>query len=109
MSPMVISRFVSAGQPLSTAQCEARYRVACYQAAQLQAAYDLGPLFRRGITGTGQTIVIVDPYGSPTITGDLATYDARYGLPAPPSFTVIRPGRPGPALPGELRLRGLGG
>ena len=96
MSPMVISRFVSAGQPLSTAQCEAKYHVACYQAPQLQAAYDLGPLFRRGITGTGETIVIVDPYGSPTITRDLATYDARYGLPAPPSFTIIQPAGPVP-------------
>jgi hypothetical protein len=31
--------------------------------------FDLGPLFRRGIGGAGQTIVIVDSFGSPTITG----------------------------------------
>jgi len=91
ISPMVASRFASASQPLTTAQCEAKYRVACYQAPQLQVAYNLGPLFSRGINGTGETIVIVDSYGSPTITRDLATYDAQYGLPAPPSFTIIHP------------------
>jgi subtilase family serine protease len=91
ISPMVASRFASASQPLTTAQCEAKYRVACYQGPQLQVAYNLGPLFSRGINGTGETIVIVDSYGSPTITRDLATYDAQYGLPAPPSFTIIHP------------------
>ncbi len=91
MAPLAVSGFAAAGQPLTTAQCEAKYHLACYQAPQLQAAYDLGPLFRRGITGTGQTIVIVDPFGSPTITRDLATYDAQYGLPAPPSFAIIQP------------------
>jgi subtilase family serine protease len=91
ISPMVVSRFAQTGQPLTTAQCEAKYGVACYQGPELQAAYNLGPLFRRGITGVGETIVIVDSYGSPTITHDLATYDAQYGLPAPPKFTIIQP------------------
>ena len=39
--------------------------------AQLRTAYDLGPLLRRGIDGRGQTIVIVDSFGSPTIARDL--------------------------------------
>jgi subtilase family serine protease len=91
ISPMITSRFASPGQPLTIAQCEAQYGVACYQGPQLQAAYNLGPLFRHGITGSRQTIVIVDSYGSPTIVRDLATYDAQYGLPAPPSFKIIQP------------------
>ena len=109
MSPMVVSRFASAGQPLTTAQCEAKYHLACYQAPQLQAAYNLGPLFRRGITGTGQTIVIVDPFGSPTITGDLATYDAQYGLPAPPSFRIIQPAGPVPPYRENSTFEGWAG
>ncbi len=109
MSPMVVSRFASAGQPLTTAQCEAKYHLACYQAPQLQAAYNLGPLFRRGITGAGQTIVIVDPFGSPTITGDLATYDARYGLPGPPSFRIIRPAGPVPRYRENSSFEGWAG
>jgi subtilase family serine protease len=58
---------------------------------QIRTAYDLGPLYRKGITGRGQTIVIVDPYGSPTIAGDLQQFDSVFGLPAPPSFRIIQP------------------
>ncbi len=59
--------------------------------AQVTAAYDLAPLTRSGITGAGQTIVIVDSFGSPTIASDLAHFDAYFKLPAPPSFRVIQP------------------
>jgi subtilase family serine protease len=58
--------------------------------AQIQTAYDLGPLLRQGIDGKGQTIVIVDSFGSPTIGHDLAVFDQRFGLP-PPSLRVIQP------------------
>ena len=59
--------------------------------AQITAAYDLAPLRRAGVTGAGQTIVIVDSFGSPTIASDLAHFDAYFRLPAPPSFRVIQP------------------
>ncbi len=59
--------------------------------AQVTAAYDLAPLTRSGITGAGQTIVIVDSFGSPTIARDLAHFDAYFKLPAPPAFRVIQP------------------
>jgi subtilase family serine protease len=59
--------------------------------AQIRRAYNVGPLFAKGIDGAGQTIVLVDSYGSPTIASDLATFDRHYGLPAPPSFRVIEP------------------
>ena len=52
--------------------------------AQVWAAYDLGPLLREGIDGKGQTIVVVEPFGSPTIRHDLAVFDQRLGLQAPP-------------------------
>ncbi len=42
------------------------------------AAYNIPPEW----TGRGQTIVIVDAYGSPTLRGDLATFSAIFGLPA---------------------------
>jgi subtilase family serine protease len=64
--------------------------------AQLVAAYDTGPLRARGITGKGQTIVIILPFGSPTIRHDLAVYDKAWHLPAPPSFHVIAPVGPVP-------------
>jgi hypothetical protein len=64
--------------------------------AQLVAAYDTGPLYSQGITGKGQTIVIVDPFGSPTIERDLAAYDKAWHLAAPPSFRIIAPAGPVP-------------
>jgi subtilase family serine protease len=77
--------------PPSTAYCEAHYQIACYQPAQVRAAYNLGPLTARGITGKGQTIVIVDSYGSPTVRHDLSVFDKRFHLPGPPSLRVIQP------------------
>ncbi len=64
--------------------------------AQLTTAYDLGPLFSRGITGTGQTVVIVVPFGSPLAEQDLAAFDQGWHLPPPPSFRVIAPAGPIP-------------
>ena len=51
-------------------------------------------LYAEHDNGAGQTIVIVDCYGSPTIKQDLTTFDSAtngYDLPAPPSFNVIAP------------------
>jgi subtilase family serine protease len=89
--PMLITRFASAAQVPSNADCVAQFTEPCYQPAQLQTAYDEQPLFNRGITGKGQTIVIVDSFGSPTIRSDLRAFDNAFGLPAPPSFRIIQP------------------
>jgi subtilase family serine protease len=77
--------------PPTTAYCEKHYGVACYQPWQIQKAYNLAPLFHKGINGRGETIVIVDAFGSPSIKSDLRTFDSRFGLPNPPSFRVITP------------------
>jgi subtilase family serine protease len=42
--------------------------------------------------GTGQTIVIVDAYGSPTIKNDLKQFDKLVGLPDGPALQVVFPG-----------------
>jgi subtilase family serine protease len=77
--------------PPTTADCEKAYKVACYQPAQIQQAYDLPPLYASGVTGRGTTIVIVDSFGSPTIRNDLKVFDKTFGLPDPPKLTVIQP------------------
>jgi subtilase family serine protease len=41
---------------------------------ELRNAYDLNPLYAAGFNGKGQTVVIVDAYGSPTIYQDLLTF-----------------------------------
>ena len=51
---------------------------------QIRHAYGFDQL---SLDGTGQTIAIVDAYGDPNLASDLATFDAQFNLPAPPSFT----------------------
>ena len=95
--PFAAGHILAAGkmtQPPTTAQCETKYHIACYQVSQLQTAYDLAPLFSKGIEGKGETIVIVDAFGSPSIASDLNTFDSQMGLPNPPSFQVITPEGP---------------
>lgn len=84
--------------PPDTDWCVANLDIRCYQPAQLQKAYDLAPLFKSGVTGKGQTIVIVDSFGSPTIKSDLSTFDQTFGLPDPPSLRVYQPAGPVPAF-----------
>lgn len=65
--------------------CETTQR--CYRPSAIRAAYN----FPSNLNGTGQTILIVDAFGSPSIQQDLATFDADFGIPAPPSFTIMCP------------------
>jgi len=84
--------------PLTTVQCEETEAIACYSPDQIRAAYHLPALYAKGITGTGETIAIVDSFGSPTIRSDLATFDKKFGYPAPPTFTIITPAGQVPAF-----------
>jgi subtilase family serine protease len=65
--------------------------VPCYSPQQLQNAYGLAPLLSAGYDGKGQTIVIIESFGSPTIKADLKAFDAAFNLPDPPSFQVLAP------------------
>jgi subtilase family serine protease len=62
-----------------------------YSPAQIRVNYDLNALYRAGLDGKGETIGIVDVYGSPTIKADLVSFDRMFHISAPPSFTVVRP------------------
>ncbi len=83
--------FTSKQTPPTTADCEAGAHLACYAPFQLQRAYDLKPLYKHGLDGSGSTIAIVDSFGSPTIRADLKQFDGDFGLPAPPSLKIIHP------------------
>ena len=63
-------------------------QIVCYSPSFLRQAYDFpdGP---GAPTGAGQTILVVEAYGSPTIADDVAEFDAAFGIPAPPSLTVL--------------------
>jgi subtilase family serine protease len=84
--------------PLSTTDCLAAIKIRCYTPLQYQAAYNLNPLYHRGVTGQGQTIVIVDSFGSPTIASDIKTFDKQFGLPDP-NLQVVKFGNVPPFNP----------
>lgn len=69
-----------------------------YTPAQIRKAYVLKPLLHSGINGRGESIVVVDSFGSPTIRHDLAVFDRQFRLPAPRSLTIIHPAGPIPAF-----------
>ena len=81
----------SARAPPTSAQCIAAFGIACYDPQDMRNQYDFNPEYAAGHTGSGQTIVIFDSFGSPTIQQDLTTFDTAYNIPAPPSFSVYRP------------------
>jgi len=83
--------------PPTTADCEQQLQLACYAPFQYHRAYDLGPLYKKGLNGKGQTIAIVDSFGYEHIRGELKAFDKAFHLPAPPSFRIIQPAGPVPA------------
>ncbi len=50
-----------------------------YSPSQVQAAYGFN---KSSLTGSGQTIAIIDAYDDPNIQQDLAVFDQKYDLPA---------------------------
>jgi len=68
----------------------------CYTPSLVRSAYNVDPLYSAGIDGKGETIVIVDSYGSPTALADLQHFSSTFGLPVPntpggPTFQVVYP------------------
>jgi subtilase family serine protease len=94
--PLIIETGVRAKQLPSNSYCLENYGLGCLTPAMLAKAYNLNPLHGSGIDGTGRTIVIVDSFGSPTIENDLHVFDQTFGLPDPPSLTIIQPSGPVP-------------
>jgi subtilase family serine protease len=97
-------------EPMSTTDCVSEFQVACYSPTQYRVAYDLNSLYSgraagRPITGAGETIVIVDSFGSPTIQDDLRTFDAQFGLPNP-RLTIDRFGSIPPFDPNNADMVG---
>jgi subtilase family serine protease len=71
-------------------QCVAAFGLACYTPALMRAAYNVPTTS----LGAGQTIVIVDAYGSPTVAEDLHIFSVIFGLPEADLEVVYPMGRP---------------
>jgi subtilase family serine protease len=76
-----------AGFPFTPSQCVTNFGLACYGPQDFRTAYNVPA----SDAGAGQTVVIIDAYGSPTIQSDLSTYDQEFGLP-PANLNIIYPG-----------------
>ncbi len=53
-----------------------------YEPTTLQTAYGLIPVYASGLNGSGESVVIVDAFGSPTAAVDLAQFSSTFGVPA---------------------------
>jgi subtilase family serine protease len=64
-----------------------------YDAAEMHTAYGLDGAIAHGLDGTGQTVVIVDAFGSNTIVADANLFSALNGLPPLTStnFAIFTP------------------
>jgi subtilase family serine protease len=71
--------------------------------ADIRQAYGINGITfgagRPGADGSGQTIAIVDAFNDPNIQSDLAVFDNKFGIPAPPQFTVVDQNGPSAPLP----------
>lgn len=64
----------------------------CYTPSDITAAYGVDAVQAQGVLGQGQTIVLVDSYGSPTAASDLQYFhDTFYPELAAPSFQQVYP------------------
>jgi subtilase family serine protease len=96
---------LSAGTtPPTQAQCSAAGR-RCFSPQATRAAYNLGPLYANGDNGSGQTIAIIDSYGSDTMAHDLHVFDQAFGVTAMcgEEGVACQPGMPSFS---ELHLQG---
>ena len=77
----LVTTVVTGPTYLSTTNLETR--PACgYTVSQLVQHYGIDKVHSLGLTGRGQTIVIVDAYGSSTLAADVNTFSATMSLPA---------------------------
>ncbi len=67
-----------------------------YTPPEIHTAYNLTKLYSEGFDGTGQTIVIIDWCGSPTIRSDANAFSAAYRLPplTQTNFKIINSSTP---------------
>jgi subtilase family serine protease len=82
-------RAVMAGDPTPASACvypdgtspANRPWLHCYGTKEFLAAYGIDKLHAAGITGKGQTIILADSFGSPTLQADLDHFSDTFGLP----------------------------
>lgn len=82
--------------------------VYAYTPQQFRAIYGIDKLIARGDTGSGQTVVVIVSYGSPTLQQDVAAFDQRFSLPAL-NLQVLAPLGMVPFDPANTEMQGWQG
>ena len=79
-------RYKASGPPDAKTTCG-------YTASEVATHYGLNDVYAAGFRGEGQTIVLVDAYGSPTIESDANIFSKKMGLPpfSSANFSVVYP------------------
>jgi subtilase family serine protease len=80
----------------------------CYTPQEIQDGYNYGPAYAAvggyAHAGAGQTIVIFDAFGDPTVASDLAIFDSTFGLPTAQLNVICPAGCPTLDLTGDSAL-----
>ena len=76
-------QLVSTPSPFSATCATSQASTPCYTASQLEDAYNLKPLYAKGLNGSGTTVVILADNTSPTLSHDLTSFDDAFRLRAP--------------------------
>ncbi len=88
--------YTPSGDVPDNARCVARYGGPCYSPQDIQQAFRLNPLYSKGDTGKGQTIVLLSAGKTNQLQADLQAFDHAWGLPAA-SLSILQPfGPPAP-------------
>jgi subtilase family serine protease len=79
--------------PIYTANGGHDAKTCGYTAAQVATHYGLPAVYSQGYRGDGETIVLVDAFGSPTILSDANVFAQKMGLPPLTSanFSIVYP------------------
>jgi len=75
---------------------------------QFRDAYGVTPLLNQGYTGKGQTVVVIDSFGSPTLQDDINAFDQQYNLP-PITLQILSPLGSKPFDPSNQDMQGWAG
>ncbi|WP_433476502.1 S53 family peptidase [Spirillospora sp. CA-142024] len=79
--------------PVPPSQCPQLYgTTGCYAPPQINHAYKIDALHRRGLTGAGRTVIVPICFHNPSLASDLAIYSRHWGLP-PADLEVLQYGK----------------
>jgi subtilase family serine protease len=91
------SRHLASAQPSPYCDSDGNFSLGamfiCYTPQDVKSAYN----FPAGLNGSGQTIVIIGAWGSPTVQSDLDTFDSQFHLP-PTTVQIVCQGGTCPTI-----------